>query len=132
MQLQKLVYLCHGWVLGGTGEALIMDRIEAWDYGPVIPNLYHHYKKYKGNAIKEEGMDHSNRIKEGITSFLIDEVLKKYGNNDGISLSSITHEEGSPWDMTIRKHGLGAVIQNDVMEKYYTRVLLKHLEEIDA
>ena len=41
MHVLKLVYLCHGWCLGFTGEALINEPVEAWTYGPVVPTVYH-------------------------------------------------------------------------------------------
>jgi uncharacterized phage-associated protein len=40
LQLIKLVYIAHGWYLGLTGEPLINEPPEAWQYGPVIPSLY--------------------------------------------------------------------------------------------
>ncbi len=51
MKLLKLVYVAHGWYLGGTGEPLIHDPIMAWRYGPVIPSLYHEVKKYRSRGI---------------------------------------------------------------------------------
>jgi uncharacterized phage-associated protein len=32
LQLMKLVYIAHGWMLGTYGRPLIKDRIEAWKY----------------------------------------------------------------------------------------------------
>ena len=37
MHAIKLVYLCHGWMLGIYGRSLIGEPVEAWRYGPVVP-----------------------------------------------------------------------------------------------
>ena len=34
MKLQKLIYFAHGWCLAIRREALIMESVEAWKYGP--------------------------------------------------------------------------------------------------
>ena len=36
MHVLKLVYLCHGWVLGLTDQALIDEPVEAWQYVPPV------------------------------------------------------------------------------------------------
>ena len=46
MHVLKLTYLCHGWMLGIYDHALINEPVEAWQYGPVVPSLYHKYKKF--------------------------------------------------------------------------------------
>ncbi|MCB0375635.1 MAG: DUF4065 domain-containing protein, partial [Sinomicrobium sp.] len=52
MKLVKLVYIAHGWHLGITDNALIDENPEAWKYGPVIPRIYHEFKKFGKNPIK--------------------------------------------------------------------------------
>ena len=47
MQLQKLVYIAHGWCLAFSGEPLTGDRPEAWDFGPVYRRL--------ANALQSQG-----------------------------------------------------------------------------
>ena len=54
LDLNKLVYLCHGWTLGVHGKPLIADRVEAWRYGPVIPAIYHEYKLFGSDNIDIE------------------------------------------------------------------------------
>lgn len=47
LQLQKILYISHMYNLGVTeGDPLITDNFEAWDYGPVIPTLYHEVKGF--------------------------------------------------------------------------------------
>src|SRR4051794_36847985 len=57
MQIQKLVYLAHGWNLAIKGEPLIAERIEAWTYGPVIRNLYDEFKKNGSRPIKQRATE---------------------------------------------------------------------------
>jgi uncharacterized phage-associated protein len=39
MQLQKLVYIAHGWNLASFNQPLTGDRPEAWEFGPVYVRL---------------------------------------------------------------------------------------------
>lgn len=39
MQLVKLTYIAHGWSLALHEKGLFKNKIEAWQYGPVIPDL---------------------------------------------------------------------------------------------
>lgn len=54
LQINKLVYISHGWTLGFLGTPLIENgvaQIEAWKYGPVVVNLYHMLKGYGNHPI---------------------------------------------------------------------------------
>src|SRR5438552_12204040 len=51
MQLIKLVYMCHGWMLGLYGRPLIQEQVQAWKFGPVIPELYRHLRQYGGGPV---------------------------------------------------------------------------------
>ncbi len=53
LQLQKMAYLAHMFYMGThDGEPLVSGSFEAWDLGPVHPDLYHAVKRH-GNASVE-------------------------------------------------------------------------------
>src|SRR4051794_9267350 len=57
MKLQKLLYYACGWYAGYTGQPLIDEAIEAWDYGPVIPSIYHEFKRFGSGSITARATD---------------------------------------------------------------------------
>ena len=40
MQVVKLAYYCHAWMLGLYHRPLLEQPVEAWHYGPVVPEIY--------------------------------------------------------------------------------------------
>lgn len=110
MKLQKLVYYAHGWYAGYTQQPLINESVEAWQYGPVIPSLYHEFKRFGSGAIKGKAFDLEpfamaevpTPSDPNIRQFL-DNVWNSYGKYTGIALSEMTHAGGSPWHKTWEK-----------------------------
>ncbi|MGE7369757.1 Panacea domain-containing protein [Neorhizobium sp. NPDC001467] len=51
LQLQKMLYLADMNFVGTFGERLINENFEAWDYGPVLPSLYHRVKAFGAKAV---------------------------------------------------------------------------------
>lgn len=121
MQLLKLVYIAHGWFLGLHGRPLVNEDVEAWPYGPVIPSLYHRYKKYGSHPI-EESADAKPSGFDGDEERTMEQVWHGYGSRSGVSLSALTHESGTPWAETMERLGPGAVISIDLIEDYYRRL----------
>lgn len=120
MQVLKLVYIAHGWMLGLYRRPLIADPIEAWRYGPVVPALYEQLRHFGARFI-------TDRLSEPLTATPIDaeeqqiivEVFERYGDKTGVQLSSITHTDGSPW-ATYYRAGLPSLeIPQDIIEDYY-------------
>lgn len=127
MQLLKLVYITHGWMLGFFNKPLIREDIEAWKYGPVIPDLYQAVKRYGGNAVEDEipSTDHEELTSE--EKSVINFVYKKYGQLGGIRLSMITHQKHTPWSDIFSHEGWGDVIPNDVIREHYAELCKKVL-----
>ena len=119
LQIAKLVYLCHSWMLGLHGRGLIRQHIHAWRYGPVVPKLYHSLKKYKSAPVTEpiKGIESANL--DRIERDVIAQVYDKYGYFTGIQLSHITHEDGTPWDITWSQEGRDSVIPDELIKQHY-------------
>jgi uncharacterized phage-associated protein len=126
LQLMKLVYVSHGWALAMLGHGLFEDRIEAWKYGPVIPELYQAIKSYGRTSIPLDKIDpdSDNQISDKVVAFLRS-VFKSYGHLTGIDLSNLTHLPGTPWD---KVHELGvpnAYISDEDIRQHYRELLLR-------
>lgn len=118
MQVLKLVYIAHGWMLGLCSRPLISDKVEAWRYGPVIPEVYHAIKEFRDNPVQEIPGVAPAQLDEDQQA-IVDQVLDIYGSHTGIELSSITHQQGTPWDRTWNGYGKNAIISNDEIETHY-------------
>lgn len=133
MQLVKLVYITHGWYLALTGKPLIDEEVQAWKYGPVVNSVYHTFKWWGGSPITIP----SDRVRavesdalKGVSNMdeFLHSIWKRYSHLSGVQLSTITHEEGSPWHTVWERQGgknrVGAVIPDPLIRGYYKNKLL--------
>jgi len=104
MQLIKLVYIAHGWTLGLYDRPLIGEDVQAWQYGPVIPSIYHEFKHYGRNPISQQKAIATDQgelfiptVNDRHACRVLDRVWEVYGHLSGLQLSSITHQPGTPW-----------------------------------
>lgn len=119
MHVIKLTYLCHGWMLGIFGRALIVEPAEAWRYGPVVPSVYHAYKSFTADPIETELIDRSGELDSQQTA-LMDSVLNAYESYSAWDLSAITHQPGTPWHRVYKSgRGEGAIIPNKLIRRHY-------------
>jgi len=135
MQLQKLVYFAYGWYLAITGERLLNERIQAWQWGPVVPSLYGALKIYGSGPITEPTVEpffeetkmgfRVNRIssddpqKDDFARRVVAKVWETYGRFNGIQLSSITHAPNSPWSAYYDKDVRGTDIPDEAIAEYF-------------
>lgn len=126
LKLLKLVYIAHGWHLALLNKSLINEVAEAWKYGPVIPQLYHRFKKYGSNPITEAPKPIQLEEMESDSIALLDRVWSAYKRYNGLQLSSLTHNEGTPWDVVNKKFSgnpsQGQVIPDEEIRKHYRKL----------
>ena len=122
MQAQKLTYFCNAWMLGLDGIPLFRDAVEAWQYGPVIRELYHRLRHYGRRYIDQPIHETPSNLPERAEA-IIRAVWSQYGGLDGLRLSKLTHAAGSPWDQTYKQGRGSQIIHTHVIRNYYTTLV---------
>jgi uncharacterized phage-associated protein len=112
MKVQKLIYYAHGWHLALTGKPLLDRSVEAWQYGPVLPDVYRAFQRFGAQPITEPArhfMIEGGRL--GLERYtmpasdpdreyadrILRRILEQYGGYSAIELSMMTHAAGTPW-----------------------------------
>ena len=123
MKLIKLVYFAHAWMLGLTGKPLCSDPVEAWPYGPVYQRLYNDLPYTGAQTVNKDVIDEAGLpYKEHFTEderYLLELIIKRYGNKGAFELSNLTHQPGTPWHKTRYSSGTFMPISNDLIAEYY-------------
>ena len=122
LQIIKLTYLCHGWMLGLYGRALSAQPVEAWQYGPVIPDVYHGLKHFGGRTISSSLKSFQEGNFDEIEDDLITQVSDAYGEFTGIQLSQLTHAIGTPWHTVWNKYGRNTIIPNPLIQEHFSQL----------
>ena len=143
LQLQKLVYLSHGWSLAIHHQDLIRYHVEAWKHGPVVPPLYYETRRYGADPVdppidvnRNPFLSNNDPVqipeRDGQNVNVCRFVWNTYGHLTGTQLSELTHKKGTPWYIVWHEEGgkdkLGAVIPNPLIQTHYES-LLKRVEQ---
>jgi uncharacterized phage-associated protein len=121
LEMQKLLYLAHMFHLGQYGKPLVSGHFEAWDYGPVHPDLYHRIKIFGSSPV--ENVFHSvNKPQEGTEAQLLDDVFKHFANQRPGRLVAITHWDKGAWARHYDPGTRNVIIPNeDILDEYRER-----------
>ncbi len=113
LKLQKVLYLIQAYFLidKTKNASCFDDKIEAWDFGPVIPCAYNEYKQYANGDIPTiesyylfdtDNIWNMKRVKYNDDVILdedkkrIDRVIDSFSEYTATDLVSLTHKQ-SPW-----------------------------------
>ena len=129
MKVLKLAYIAHGWMLALYGRPLIRDSIQAWRWGPLMPELYDRIRQVgQPRPVDINALDGIVEELDEEEATLVEEIVEIYGKHSAAHLVKMTHHEGSPWWKTYRGgKGEGDEIMDDVIHEYY-RELLQEME----
>lgn len=123
LELQKLLYLAEMTMAGRSdGQAsLVSESFEAWDYGPVLPSVYHRAKAFGdkripdvfriAQAYKDERRD------------VIEEVAAAFEGWTPGELVALTHRDNGAWAKHYIPGSRGVVIpRQDILLEYHDLV----------
>lgn len=140
--LNKLAYIAEGWALAQLDESLFDEQIQAWRFGPVIPSVYHEFKRFGNVTIPvgeravhladgeiETPYPDSNDEKLGQ---VLDNVWFLYADLTFDSLKKLTHQKGTPWyeawnDKRGYEGNRDIVITRSAMKKHFSKKIKQYI-----
>ena len=117
LAVHKILYIAHIYHLGHTDEPLIPECFEAWDLGPVVPNVYHKLKVFGSKPIRNV-FTSSDDPDEGSERDILIEAAELSKRTPG-ELVNITHWEKGAWAECYQPGAHGIVIPNDAIKREY-------------
>lgn len=133
LKLQKLLYFIQAYFLiSKPNSKCFGEKIEAWDFGPVIPCAYHEYKQYgsrnipyistyykfdKTNIWNTERVLFDSSIIAQKDKELINEVVDTFSSYSATDLITLTHNQ-SPW-IDAYEPGMNNEITTDAIKEYF-------------
>jgi len=136
LKLLKIVYIAYGWVLAMLGERLFNEPIQAWKLGPVVPSLYHEFKRFSQFPIDTLSMTldddqktlHSPEISaDDECTVILDKVWDVYKVFSARALVDKTHEVDTPWSKHYRPGVRDIPIPDEDIKDYFTQKITEYL-----
>ena len=122
MQALKLTYIAQGFHLALENEEFFQEEAYAWKYGPVIKELYSHLKSISKDNIIQKSQCLNTTFSEKQHNIL-HVVFSKYTKMDGWALSSLTHRQGTPWQVSYKKEEK-SIIPKQMIKEYFKEVIV--------
>lgn len=133
LKLQKVLYFIQAYFLISANKKCFNERIEAWDFGPVVPEAYREYKQFGSGDIPtvsfvvdfdEENIWDSKvqQYKDDVIKIedksLIDAVVDKFSDYSATDLVSITHRQ-APWKEAYQQGRNNEITTNAIKEYFH-------------
>lgn len=103
LQLQKILYFLQALNLKNKNKSLFRNKIFAWQFGPVVRDVYYQFNIYSSVDIFPSDFDPNPDIT--LEQFLLNEIDKRATENPWDMVDE-THQEGTPW-AEVYQNGFG-------------------------
>jgi uncharacterized phage-associated protein len=132
LKLQKLVFLCHAFLLVEKNRDMIRGDFVAWKYGPVHHDVYDAFKSFRDqpidrlakrvNPVTEREAEIAT-IQDQDVRDVVGKVVSFYGAWSAVELVNLTHAENGPWDVVVKaakkNANVGLRIGSEVIEQRF-------------
>jgi uncharacterized phage-associated protein len=123
LELQKILYIAQMLFMGEhNGTRLVDADFEAWDYGPVDPDLYRRVRIFGANPIQEIFFGLLPPANDGEREMHLHNVCTFLSGKKPAELVSITHWKDGAWAKNYKPGVHGIVIPDrDILDEYQLR-----------
>jgi len=122
LSIQKSLYLIQMFYMGHHGEPLFQEDFQAWDYGPVQPDVYHDLKMFGGGRVKPMSYLSATSTQNDYADKLIKDAAKLASQNSAGKLVEITHWKDGAWAKHYSPNVRGILIpKTDILAEYRKR-----------
>lgn len=115
LKLQKLLYFVQAQFLVKKNTPCFPEEIEAWDFGPVVPEVYRKYKKFGSSNLPFEQSQSFFITKND--KELINGILDKCSHYSATELVGITHRQ-TPWLKAYQPYQSNIITKNSIREYF--------------
>lgn len=119
LEIQKGLYLAQLLYLGQYDEPLFHDDFQAWDYGPVQPNVYHDLKMFGSSAVKPLSYISNPKLSDQRADDVVGEVADLAVKSTAGRLVRITHWDHGAWFKYYQPQAKGIVIPKSAIKQEY-------------
>lgn len=121
LKLLKLLYYAVAWHYVYLDAPLFQERIEAWSYGPVVPEIYHAFKLFNQKPIIVSDNQNIETLFSDDQIEFLKSVYSHYVRFSANELVNMTHNE-DPWKKTYVENE-NRVIPAELMKSYYSSLI---------
>lgn len=119
LRLQKLLYFIQAYFLmKSDGKRVAFnEELEAWDFGPVVPCIYHQYKRFGSGQIPFNDNSYAG-IFSNDDKKTIEEVILHFKDKSSIYMMEVIHNQ-NPWKEAYNKQNLEKIITKKSIYEYF-------------
>ena len=114
LKLQKILYFIQAEFLVTLGNPCFWEEIQAWAFGPVVPEVYQEYKKFGSSNIFID-YNINNIMESKKHEDLVKGIVDQCDNYSASDLVRFTHNQ-SPWLNAYQKYHNNPIRNEDIKE----------------
>ena len=97
LKLQKIIFYAQAEYYLKNNARLYSDPILAWEFGPVVMEVYQWLKGFGAHTINSQSIQLEHKLIDDPTMLFLDEIWEKYSRYSASYLVGKTHASDNPW-----------------------------------